>query len=199
MQNCDRLLEALEQPDARIVAGENPGRLQPCDEQLGELRQQPVDPLDQGLEDQVVAVTIDDQPGQSVGFAVHQAVGGGVDPKRRAIPDGGIEPRPPQIECRGLVASSQQPQGDLGSIAVEGVTDARPAAAFDQHDIAASGADVATSLRYTHGWPFLIRSSPLAEIVTSDMGSSSQLSVLSCQLSAVSCQRRPAGSGRLRS
>ena len=79
MKHGDRLLETLEQAHARVVARENARRLQPLDQQAREVRQKTVDPLHQRLKHQIVSVAIDHQPGQAIGFAVDEPVGGRID------------------------------------------------------------------------------------------------------------------------
>ena len=79
------LLQALEQPDARIIAGQDSGRLEAIDEQRDEVRKQAIDALHERLENEVVTIAIDDQSRQPVGLAVDHPIGCGVDAKRLPV------------------------------------------------------------------------------------------------------------------
>ncbi len=101
------------------------------------LRHQPIGRLRQRLEDEVVAVAIDDERRQQVAFAVDEAIGGGVDLQRLAEPDRLIEPvapaaRPPSRRLlstrpfRRRSALRHQADGDLRAIAVKASPTGRP-------------------------------------------------------------------------
>ena len=62
-----------------------PGRLQQLDERRGDLRQPAIDPLRQRLHHEIVAVAIDDQRRQPIGFAVDEPVRGRVERQRLAV------------------------------------------------------------------------------------------------------------------
>ena len=79
------LLQALEQPDAWVIAGQDAGRLEAVDEQRDEVRKQAIDALHERLEHQIAAIAIDDQSRQTVGLAVDHAIGCGVDAKRLPV------------------------------------------------------------------------------------------------------------------
>ncbi len=79
------LLQALEQTDAWVIAGQDPGRLEAIDEQRDEVRKQAIGALHERLEHQIVAIAIDDESGQAVGLAVDHPIGCGVDAKRLPI------------------------------------------------------------------------------------------------------------------
>ena len=78
-----------------------PCGLNQLDQQLGDLRQQPIGPLRQRLHDEVVAVTIDDERRHQVAFAMHQPIRGGVDVEPLAKRDGLLEPRAPERRSTG--------------------------------------------------------------------------------------------------
>ena len=97
--------------------------------------------------------------------------------------DGGIEPGTPHVERRHFPAASQHAQrrfpiGRCRARSPSGTSAAVPSPARSPRRPALT---LATSLRYTQGWPFRMRSSPRFVIETVDMGSA-----LSCQLSALS-------------
>ena len=102
VQHVDALLEPFEQPDAGIVAREDPGRRRELDEQLPDVRQQPIGRLRERLQHEVVAVPIDDERRQQIGFAVHEPVRRRVDGQRVPKADGLRQPRPPGVERRRL-------------------------------------------------------------------------------------------------
>ena len=123
-QHVDALLQAFEQPRARIVARENAARLQPARQASRRRRQQAVHALRQRLDDEIVAVPIDDERRQQVGFAVNQPIGGRVDVER---PRNAIAA---SIRCRrsasiagGIVAVGEHADGNLRSVAVERVAE----------------------------------------------------------------------------
>ena len=82
VQHLDRLLEPFERAHLGIVARQDARRREQLDEQLRHRRQQAIHALRQRLHDQVVAVAIDDERRQQIGFAVHQPVGGRVELQR---------------------------------------------------------------------------------------------------------------------
>jgi hypothetical protein len=90
----------------------------------------------------VVAVAIDDERRQQVGFAVHEAVGRRVDRQRGAKRDRHLDPLAHQRGVGRLLAVRQHPQRDLRSIAEERGADDLAARAPHQDDIAAVGAHV---------------------------------------------------------
>ena len=95
VQHLDALFEPFEQADARIVPGEDASRMQQLGQLTGDVGQQPVDALRQRLDDQVVAVAIDDERGQAIGFAVDEPVCGRIDGQGLAELDRlGQSPRP---------------------------------------------------------------------------------------------------------
>ena len=103
-------------------------------EQLHERRRQAIHPLRQRLHHEIVVVAIDDQRRQQIGFAVHEAEGGGVDLQRVAEPDRRVEPRAPEgVVDRRLIrrnCAGDHADRDLRLIAEERVAEeavARPA------------------------------------------------------------------------
>ena len=88
---------------------------------------EPIDALRQRLHHEVVAVAIDDQRRQQVGFAVHEAVRGGVDVQRLAKAGSPAASRARQsARSTARVAARQQAQRDFRSIAEERLAERRP-------------------------------------------------------------------------
>ena len=123
VQHGHRLLETLEKPNPWIVPGQNARRLQSLDEQARQVRQQAIDALHERLQHEIVAIAIDDEPRQAIGFAVDQPVGGRIDGQGLAIGNGGIQPRAPRLERGGIVPAGHQPQRDFRSVAVQRVAE----------------------------------------------------------------------------
>ena len=90
------------------------------------------------LDDEIVAVAIDDDGWEQVGFAVDDAVRGGVN--RQRLPEGErvFDPLSDQrVVCR-LLGARQHAERDLRFVAVEGRPE-RPPAAQALHDHAVAG------------------------------------------------------------
>src|SRR5207247_1368833 len=75
------LLEAFQQPHARIVAGENARRMDDLVENVHELRKKAIGALRKRLHDEVIPVTVDDERRNEIAFAVHEPVRGRIDSK----------------------------------------------------------------------------------------------------------------------
>jgi hypothetical protein len=135
-QRFDFLLESFELTDAWIVARQDALRPRQLGQRGRDLGQAPVDALRQRLQHQVVAVAIDDQGRQAIGFAVHETVGGGVELQRLTEPQGRRQPIAHEAGGRRFRPERYQAQRDLGSIAEERVADDAAAAAGDAHEIA---------------------------------------------------------------
>jgi len=84
----------------------------------------------------VVAVAVHDERRQQIPFAVHQAVGGGIERERFAVRDGVLEARAHQRLVRGDVAVRQHADRDLRSIAEERVADRLSPRTDHLHDVA---------------------------------------------------------------
>ena len=137
-EDVDALFEPLERSCARIVAGQNAARLQPIAERGDDRRQTSIHRLRQRLHDQVVAVIVDDQRRQQIGFAVDEAVGGRVDAERLAKRDRGVEAAADQrvrVESVGI-AVGEHAQRDLRPVAVQRMAERARARSAHQHDVA---------------------------------------------------------------
>jgi hypothetical protein len=85
------LLQPLEHTRAWIVACKNSAGREALLEHGDNARQQAIHPLRKRLHDQIVAVTVDDQRREKVGFAVNQPVGGGIDAEGAAETCGRVD------------------------------------------------------------------------------------------------------------
>ena len=135
------MLETLEEPCARIVAREHASWLKEVAQDGDDFRLQAIHRLRQRLHDKVVAVFVDHQRGEKVGFAVHEPIRGRVDAKRVAERDGGLEsaPEPALVES---IADVDYSNRDLRSIAVERPAKDAAARALDGRDVTAVQAGI---------------------------------------------------------
>ena len=99
-QHLDPLLEPLEQPRPRVVAREDAARVQQILERRDDQRQQAIHPLRQRLDDEVLAVPIDDERRQEIRFAVDQPIRRRVDRERLAERDRRLDAPPHQRHRR---------------------------------------------------------------------------------------------------
>ncbi len=101
-------------PYWHVVPRRNACRGEQCLETRDDLGKQPVHALVEGLHDEIIAVTVDDQARQAVGLAVNQAIGIGAGddplPKSRSRLDAAGQ----KIPVDRLGAAAQQAQCDLG-------------------------------------------------------------------------------------
>ena len=118
-ENLDPLLEPLEDSGARIVSRQNPARADDVVQRLNDGRRQLFHALRQRLHDEIVAVAIDDERRQQVGFAVNEPIRSRVDPQRRSKSDRRLEATPDQGIVGRRLSVRQHPERDLRSIAVE--------------------------------------------------------------------------------
>ena len=146
-QDLDPLLEPFEHSRPRIVARENPARLQQLGEHRRQRRQQPIHPLRQRLNDQVVAVAVDNQRRQEVRFAVHQPIRARVDRERLAKRDRRFETPADQREVGRRVAVRQHAERDLRAVAVERGPERASSRTADLHDVTRPARTFATSAR----------------------------------------------------
>ena len=89
------------------------GRTEQIHELLREKRQQPIHPLRERLDHEVVAVLVDDQRRQQVGLSVHQPVRVRLEAQRFTIPERRFQPAAEERFVRRLLATRQHPARDL--------------------------------------------------------------------------------------
>jgi hypothetical protein len=118
VEHLDALLEPLEQPHARIVPREDAGGVHEVHEDLRDLGHQPIDALRQRLQHEVVAVAIDDERRQPIGFPVDETIRGRVDAERAPKADRLLQPQSPQRQIGYLGPAGQQSECNFRSIAV---------------------------------------------------------------------------------
>ena len=129
-------LEPFEGADLGVVADQDAGRPEPIAEHGDDLRLQPLGRLRQRLHHEIVAVAIDDQRRQQVALAVDQPIGGGVDGQRLTEADRLIESSAEEIGTDDGAAGGEEPQRNLGTVAVESRPERPAARPQDLDDVA---------------------------------------------------------------
>ena len=139
VEHLDALLEPFEQPDARIVPGQDSRRLHQLHQRRGDLRQAPVDALRERLHDQVIAVLVDDERRQAVRFAMHQPVRRRVELQQVPIRDRRRQAPLDEVRRRRRGAELDEAQRDLGLVAEERVSGRAAALGSHLDEIAGGG------------------------------------------------------------
>ena len=136
MEDRDLSIESFERSDLGVVAGEDACRRRHLDQELDDVGQQAIDGLRKRLDDEIVAVAIDDERWQQVAFSVNEAIGGGVE---REVPAEGqrlLQPLAPQVAIGGTFSAREHAERDLRRRAVERVAHHPAAAVGDAHGVA---------------------------------------------------------------
>jgi hypothetical protein len=133
--------ESFEQPDAWIVAGKDPRGPEQIAQRSDDLSDAPIHPLGERLQDEMVAVAIDDEGWEAICFAVDETAGCRVDAERRAIVDRRLQPVMEKRRRRRVGSDCDDTQRDFGSIAEERVRNRPVARAPDLDEIAGGRVD----------------------------------------------------------
>jgi hypothetical protein len=139
MKHHDILFEALQQAHAWIVAREDAGRLHPFDQQLDQLRQQSIHPLRQGLNDEIVAIPIDDKRWKQIAFAVDETIRGCIDAELFAKRDRQLQPAAPELAIDRTVVLREDAERYLRSITVQSAREKAAVRADHAYNLARIG------------------------------------------------------------
>ena len=139
-QQIHALLEALQQTRAGVVPRQNPFRVEQIVQRGDDCRRQPVHTLRQGLQNEVVAVPVDDEGRQQIRFAVDEPVCRGIDRQRRAETNRRLQTTANERVVGHAVAVREHADGDLRSIAVERLPERPTSGSAHDDDVARAGA-----------------------------------------------------------
>ena len=132
--DADVLLQPFEQAHARVVAGDDAFRACKLHQQGRQLGHQAIGPLRERLDGNIVPVSVDDQRRNEVAFAVNEPIRTRVDLEAFAKRDGLLQPQSPEPAVDRDIMARQDPQRDLGTVAVEGTSQEPAVRSSDSDD-----------------------------------------------------------------
>ena len=123
MQRDNRRLDAFRLEDGRIVAQGDRGGREQLDDRGGDQVDAQVKGQGEGLDDEMVAVAVDDQARQAVGLGPDEAAQGGIDAEARAEFGGLFDAAAEKFGVEVLAAAREAAGDDLRAGVVDGTAE----------------------------------------------------------------------------
>src|SRR4030042_1534161 len=139
-QDCFFLLgQSFKLPDLQVIPQDHGGRPESFRENLGKNRQKIFYSLGEGLEHEMGAIAVDDQRRNPLRFPINQPVGIGPFNYSLAVAKSFGHAVFPKIRANRLLAPGDQSEGDLGTVAIETLSQKFSFFRFQDNDAARGG------------------------------------------------------------
>jgi hypothetical protein len=143
IEHLHPLIQPFEQPRPWIVARQDATRLQQRPQRVDDGRLERVHSLGQRLNDEVVAIPVDDEGRQQIGLTVHHPIRGGIDGERLPELIREVDAAAHRPGIGNTPAVAEHPEHDLRAIAEQRAAEDAASRAADRDDVARRRVDVA--------------------------------------------------------